>query len=158
MDAQITTAPAVETVAEDQETVVVVGTPDVEVEVEVPAEDQEKPVKAEKKPKHNTIGLARKAVPNGSKVFALPVGESDAGVVSFRVFTFKGEGTDAKVSEVTKVLRGTDGTDLPTRGRPRNEVVLRAKATGRHGAVKALGDQIAHALYGDEGRITVQAM
>lgn len=149
----ITAAPApVETSAETVETPAVVASTET---VETPA------VKSKDKPKKapNLAGFARKDVPDGSKVFALTVGESDAGVVSYRVFVpTTGKNGEPGLKDVTKALRSVEGIDLPTRGRPRNEVVVRAKAEGRTSAPVVLGRRIAEALHGEDAKVTVQAI
>lgn len=138
-----TTAPAVETVAE------------VEEAIEVQAVE----TKAPKAKTANLIGLARKAVPNGSRLFAAEVGTSDAGVVSYRLYVAKvGKDGQINLSDVTKTLRMTDGIDLPTRGRPRTEVVVRSKGEGRLAAHTVLARRIAQVLHGDEGKVTIQAL
>lgn len=107
----------------------------------------------------NLIGFARNAVANGSKIFTVPVRESEGGVVSFRVYASKtlADG-EHSLTDVTKVLKGVDGADLKHRGRPSTETVLRAKSDGRLKPSTVLGRQIATALYGDEGKVTVQAL
>ena len=107
----------------------------------------------------NIAGLVRNVIANGSKVFTAEVGVSEGGVTSFRVYapavTEEGEVT---MRDVTKMLRNVPGVDLPTRGRPRTEVVVRSRQVGRKAAHKVLAARIAHALYGEEGTINVQAL
>ena len=103
----------------------------------------------------NLIGLARNALANGGKIFVVPVSESDGGVVSFRVYTLAG--TDS-LRDITRTLKNVPGADLKHAGRPRKDETLRAKADGRIKASTVLGRQIATALYGEEGRVTVQAL
>lgn len=105
------------------------------------------------------IGFARTAIPNGGKVFVTPVAESATGVVSFKVYTAKVSDTgEVSLKDATKTLKNVEGTDLRHRGRPRHDMTLRAKADGRVKASTVLGRQIASALYGEEGKVTVQEL
>ena len=125
---------------------------------EVEAPEQAAPVAVAVKPKPNTIGLAKRAVPNGSRLIVTPAGVTETGVHSFRVYRPE-VGKDGQVSlrDVTGVLKGVPGADGKFRGRPRTETVLRAQGVqGKRKASRALAEQIAQALYGDEGSITVQ--
>ena len=109
--------------------------------------------------KSNLIGLARTALANGGKIFVTPVAESDSGVVSFRVYTSKvSEEGEVSLRDITRTLKNVPGADLKHAGRPRKDETLRAKADGRVKASTVLGRQIATALYGDEGKVTVQAL
>lgn len=103
----------------------------------------------------NLIGLARTALANGGKIFVVPVSESDGGVVSFRVYTLAG--TDS-LRDITRTLKSVPGADLRAQGRPRKDETLRAKSDGRLKPSTVLGRQIANALYGAEGKVTVQAL
>ena len=107
----------------------------------------------------NLVGLARHALKNGGKIFVTPVAVSGSGVTSFRVYTAV-DGEDGQVSlrDITRVLKGTPGADLKHAGRPRKDETIRAKADGRVKASTVLGRQIATALYGEDGKITVQAL
>lgn len=107
----------------------------------------------------NLIGFARNAVKNGGKIFVTPTATSDSGVVSFRVYTSKVTETgEVSLRDVTKTLKGIDGTDLKHRGRPRHDQTLRAKAEGRVKPSTVLARQIATALYGESGKVTVQEL
>ena len=109
--------------------------------------------------KSNLIGLARTALANGGKIFVTPVAESGSGVVSFRVYTSKvSEEGEVSLRDITRTLKNVPGADLKHAGRPRKDETLRAKADGRVKASTVLGRQIASALYGDEGKVTVQAL
>lgn len=109
--------------------------------------------------KPNLIGLARTALANGGKIFVTPTATSDSGVVSFRVYTSKvAEDGEVSLRDITRTLKNVPGADLKHAGRPRKDATLRAKADGRVKASTMLGRQIATALYGEEGRITVQAL
>lgn len=107
----------------------------------------------------NLIGLARTALGNGGKIFVTPVAESDSGVVSFRVYTSKiAETGEVSLRDITRTLKNIPGTDLKHAGRPRKDETLRARADGRVKASTVLGRQIASALYGEDGKVTVQAL
>ena len=107
----------------------------------------------------NLIGLARTALANGGKIFVTPVAVSEGGVTSFRVYTSTvSESGEVSLRDITKTLKRVEGADLKHRGRPRKDETLRAKPEGRVKASTMLGRQIATALYGDEGKITVQAL
>lgn len=107
----------------------------------------------------NLIGLARTALPNGGKIFVTPVAASDGGVVSFRVYTSKvSDSGEVSLRDITKTLKSVEGADLKHRGRPRHDQTLRAKADGRIKPATVLGRQIASALYGDDGKVSVQAL
>lgn len=108
----------------------------------------------------NLIGLARTALKNGGKIFVVPVSTSEGGVTSFRVYTHTAPTDSGEVSlrDITKTLKRVEGADLKHRGRPRKDETLRAKPEGRVKASTMLGRQIATALYGEDGKITVQAL
>lgn len=79
--------------------------------------------------------------------------------MSFRVYTSKIlEDGEVSLRDITRTLKNVPGADLKHAGRPRKDATLRAKAEGRVKASTMLGRQIATALYGEEGRITVQAL
>ena len=109
--------------------------------------------------KPNLIGLARTALANGGKIFVTPVSVSEGGVTSFRVYTAAQDSTgEVSLRDITRTLKGVEGADLKHRGRPRKDETIRAKSDGRLKASTVLGRQIATALYGDEGKVTVQAL
>lgn len=106
----------------------------------------------------NLIGFARNSVKNGGQIFVTRAGESDSGVVSFRVYSGKAVNDEVSLTDVTKTLKSVDGADLKHRGRPRTEIVLRATPEGRVKASTVLGRQIATALYGAEGKLSVKEL
>lgn len=109
--------------------------------------------------KKNLIGFARNALANGGKVFVTPVSVSDSGVTSFRVLTARVDDSgEVALRDITKTLKTVPGADMKHAGRPRHDETLRAKPAGRVSAAKVLGRQIAFALYGEEGKVTVQEL
>lgn len=109
--------------------------------------------------KPNTIGLARTAVKNGSKLFVTPVSTSESGVVSFRTYAATvNEQGEVSLRDVTKTLKNVPGADLKHRGRPRKDSTLRARSEDRMRPATVLGRQIATALYGEDGKVTVQEL
>lgn len=107
----------------------------------------------------NLIGLARTALPNGGKVFVTPTSVSDSGVTSFRVYTSKvTDNGEVSLRDVTRTLKSVPGADLKHRGRPRHDQTIRARAEGRLKPSTVLGRQIAIALYGEDGKVTVQEL
>ena len=107
----------------------------------------------------DTLKAARKAIPNGGRIFVTDQGVTDTGIASFHVYAAKiTRAGHVLMSDVTDTLKALPGADGKFRGRPRNESVLRAKGDEKSRPAKVLSQQIASALYGDEGKVTVQEL
>lgn len=107
----------------------------------------------------DTLKAAQKAVPNGGRIFVTDQGVTDTGIASFHVYAAKiTRAGNVLMTDVTDTLKALPGADGKFRGRPRNESVLRAMGDDKTRPAKVLSEQVAQALYGAEGRLTVQEL